>query len=278
MLSRPIRLRQERAMATSPDANTLSLEAAQEMALRITTVFEGGTPMNYQALSGDFDGQGTSFGLIQWNFGQGTLGPLLKLMLDADPAAFAACFGSGADFETRKAALVANRVADQLTWARTLQKSNKPAWSAAFKAIGANDVFNSIQRQQAAGHYHPLVLTALASLRSIAGTLLQAVEFRSYAALFDLCVQQNGLTKAADAIRQRVASERPATQLDLLKIAVVERGKVASPDWAADCISRRMGVLTGAPFEATASGLTKKRDNSQLGLIATSGLRPVAGL
>jgi hypothetical protein len=265
-------------MATAPGPNPLTLEAAQELALRITTVFEGSTPMNYQALTGDFDGQGTSFGLIQWNFGQGTLGPLLKLMLDADPAAFAACFGSTANFATLKAALVANRTADQLAWARALQKSNKPAWSAAFKAIGANDAFNRIQRQQAAGHYHPLVLTALAGLRTLASALLQTVELRTYAALFDLCVQQNGLTKAAEAIRQRVAAEKPASQLDLLKIAVVERGKVASPEWAADCISRRMGILTGVPFQATASGLTKKRDNSQFALIATSGLLPVAGL
>ena len=78
------------------------LELAQEMALKITTVFEGGKSMNYQALADDTDYQATSYGLIQWNFGQGTLGPLLKKMLNQDPTAFAGCFSTGADYDTLK--------------------------------------------------------------------------------------------------------------------------------------------------------------------------------
>lgn len=83
----------------------IALDAAQEIALKITTYFEGGKSMNYQALADDFDGQGTSFGLIQWNFGSDTLGPLLKKMLDKDATAFAACFGDDADYDTLKKAL-----------------------------------------------------------------------------------------------------------------------------------------------------------------------------
>ena len=72
----------------APPAGSINLDLAQEMALKITTFFEGGKSMNYQALAGDFDGQGTSFGLIQWNFGQNTLGPLLKKMIAADATSF----------------------------------------------------------------------------------------------------------------------------------------------------------------------------------------------
>ena len=37
----------------------------------------------FAALSGDFDGQGLSLGVCQWNLGQGTLQALLRAM-DAD--------------------------------------------------------------------------------------------------------------------------------------------------------------------------------------------------
>jgi hypothetical protein len=98
-------------------ATFMNIEEAQRWALQVTTVFEGGKSMNYQALADDFDGQGTSFGLIQWNFGQNTLGPLLNKMLKQNSIKFANCFSPEADYETLKAALVANNQNNQLKWA-----------------------------------------------------------------------------------------------------------------------------------------------------------------
>lgn len=92
-----------------------------------------------------------------------------------------------------KQALDDNQQADQLAWARGVIKDNKAAWREGFRAIGAVDAFNRIQRTEAAAQYHPSVLKALASLRALCPDLLTSVEFRSYAALFDLCVQQNSL-------------------------------------------------------------------------------------
>lgn len=268
------------AALTTPAATAgeLALARAQEMALQITTVFEGGTSMNYKALAGDFDGQGTSFGLIQWNFGQNTLGPLLKLMLAADATAFAGCFGDHADYATLKKALDANKQADQLAWARALQKNNKAAWTAAFTALGGVGVFNRIQREQAAAKYHPIVVGDIANLRTLSADLLKKVEFRSYAALFDMAVQQNGIAKAADEIALRVASEKPATQLALMTIAVSERGAKASSAWQSDCISRRMGILQGAAYESTLHKVTKKRGNPQFALVTDNGTKEVSGL
>ncbi|HEY4744406.1 MAG TPA: peptidoglycan-binding domain-containing protein, partial [Desulfuromonadaceae bacterium] len=50
--------------------------------LALTGSFETGAaiPDCFAGLSGDFDGQGISFGVLQWNFGQGSLQPLLKRM------------------------------------------------------------------------------------------------------------------------------------------------------------------------------------------------------
>jgi hypothetical protein len=226
----------------------------------------------------DFDGQGTSFGLIQWNFGQNTLGPLLRKMKAAHATSFAGCFGQNADYDTLKQALDDNKQADQLAWARGLIKDDKAAWRAAFRAIGAVDAFNRIQRTEAAAQYHPKVQKALASLRALHPDLLTTVALRSYAALFDLCVQQNSLDKALAAIKQRCADAPPATQRALLEIAVVERGKKASSEWVSDCVSRRMGILSGQAWESTEHDITKKRDNPQYSLITDNGDRPVTGL
>src|SRR5262245_35357675 len=51
---------------------------AEEKALRITTTFETGRPLNPAGLAGNFDGQGLSFGMLQWNIGTGSLQPLLR--------------------------------------------------------------------------------------------------------------------------------------------------------------------------------------------------------
>ena len=267
-------------LAPSPAGPTaqVTLAQAQEMALRITTFFESSKSMNFQALADDFDMQGMSFGLIQWNFGQDTLGPLLNKMLAADQPAFAACFGPSTNFPVLKSALDRNDQQGQLDWTRELQARDKPAWRAAFQALGAIDRFNAIQLAEAEAAFHPLAMQAVSQLRLIAPALMGAVEFRSYAALFDLCVQQSGLTKALDQIKLRVKNEKPATQSALLKIAVVERARKANANFQSDCVSRRMGILTGAPFESSEQGITKKRANPQLVLIGQFGAAQVAGI
>jgi hypothetical protein len=273
--------------------DSISLEKAQVMALKITTAFEGKHPMDYQALADDFDGMGMSFGLIQWNFGKNTLGPVLKKMLDKDATAFAACFGKDTDYDTLKAALIAGDQKKELEWARALEKGNRAAWEAAFKKVGASAAFQKIQLEEAVGKYHSRSLKAIAEIREISPKLFEHVEFRSYAAIFDLCVQQGGLHesptkdhkghlieshKALDKIRQRVKDERPATQIDLMKIVVTERGETAKAEWITDCESRRLGILDGAPHEATHGDKKTKRTNSQFGLIEKFGSKYVKDL
>jgi hypothetical protein len=271
------------ALPASPPASTspvqsISLSAAQEIALKITTYFEGGKSMNYQALADDFDGQGTSFGLIQWNFGSNTLGPLLKKMLDKDATAFQNCFGEDADYPTLKKALTDGKKDDQLKWARDRIKNKRSAWESAFKKIGSVDAFNQIQREQAAGQYHPKAMKVIKIAREISSSLFTNIEVRSYAAIFDLCVQQGGIDHVVDAIKKRVADEKPTTQLDMMKIVVTERARTASNKWVSDCLSRRMGILTGASYKSTEHEVTKERKNPQYSLIGDSGTKYVSGL
>ncbi|MEI8299824.1 MAG: hypothetical protein WCH32_17630 [Pseudomonadota bacterium] len=265
--------------AAAPEPIVIALATAQEMALTLTTGYEGegGKAMNYQSLGDNFDGQGMSFGLIQWNFGQNTLGPLLLKMLNADATAFEACFGKGTDFATLKTALEGSKQADQLAWTAAAIKTNRLAWQSAFRAVGANDTFNRIQREQAAGQYHPIVVNSVESLRGISPNLMKTIEFRSYAALFDTAVQQNGTVAAAAAIKARVTKEKPTTQIELLKIAVTERARKANDRWVADCMSRRLGLLAGEAVKATEHEITATRNNPGFSLIASYGTANVAG-
>jgi hypothetical protein len=259
-------------------AQYVSLDEAQETALKITTYFEGGKSMNYQALADDFDGQGTSFGLIQWNFGQNTLGPLLKKMLDKDGTAFKGCFGPDADYDTIKKAIAESRQADQLKWARDRIKNKGSAWESAFKNIGSNNVFNKIQREQAAGQYHPLAMTVIQQLRNVSPALFTNIELRSYAAIFDLCVQQGGIGNSLAEIKKRVTDEKPTSQLEVMKIVVAVRARKANKKWVSDCLSRRMGILTGAAYKSTENDTTMTRKNPQFGLLLDSGAKYVSGL
>jgi|GEM_PF-5617268 len=270
--------------APTPGQGSVALDDAQEMSLKITTYFEGGKSMNYQALADDSDHQATSFGLIQWNFGQNTLGPLLKQMLDKDATAFANCFGPEADYDTLKKALQTGSQGDECKWARDRIKNKRAAWKDAFWKLGAVTAFNQIQLKQAKSDYHPKALGVIEDIREISPKLFTNVEFRSYAAIFDLCVQQGSLHephdghKALDKIKSRVKDEKPASQLELMKIVVTERGRTASAVSRTDCISRRMGILTGSSYKSTEGTSTLERKNPQLTLIGQCGAKYVQGV
>lgn len=97
---------------------------------------------------------------------------------------------------------------------------------------------------------------------------MKKVELVSYCALFDVAVQQQSLTPAVAAIKARVASEHPASQSALVRIAVEERAKAAKHVYVADCMSRRIGVLQQSPYSYTAYGHTSQRTNANFNLIS----------
>ena len=54
-----------------------------ELCLKVSGGFESGTGPSYTTVSGNFDGQGMSAGILQWNAGQGTLQPLVRAIGNA---------------------------------------------------------------------------------------------------------------------------------------------------------------------------------------------------
>ena len=73
--------------------DTSGLTTAERKAVEITSLFETGKRGGFYGLSGNFDGQGLSFGLVNWTIGTGSLQPLLRDFAREHPARWAAAFG-----------------------------------------------------------------------------------------------------------------------------------------------------------------------------------------
>lgn len=248
------------------NSSCIPIVRAQEIALLVSSGYEGKAELDFEALAGNFDGQGMSFGVIQWNFGQGTLGPILKEMRDADTSAFDACFGDNMNLHTLISALNSGNQIAQFNWSTGIQSTNQPGWKQAFKNIGQVEQFKSIQLKHAA-KYHEQVLTCINLMREIAPQHMATIELRTYVALYDLCIQQNNLNKAKQDIIEGYSPSNIKSQNELLIYVCKKRAERAASGWVSDCLSRRIGIIQGSTYTATANGLTSSRANPNFGKI-----------
>jgi hypothetical protein len=145
----------------SHDTETLGadggLTPAELKAVQITSTFETGKRGGFYGLSGNFDGYGISFGLVNWNIGSDSLQPLLRDFASTEPARWKAVFGPDASVF---AALISrtgkDAVKDQLRFA--IQEMNtsevvkgkarwsvKEPWVTYFKRLAADPAFQRIQ-------------------------------------------------------------------------------------------------------------------------------------
>ncbi len=161
----------------------------------------------HDSLNLNLDGAGLSFGIIQWAQIVGNLGKLLTAMQQADPATFAATFGSHwqqllvvTNAATREARMVP--VGGVVLW--------KEPWVSRFRQAGRTPVFVQVQNRVAAqGHHWQGAIEA-------ARTLGFATE-RSVALMYDTSVQQGPdfARKLAQRVRDAYAG-RSATQREIL--------------------------------------------------------------
>lgn len=246
----------------------LPAASALERAMRVTAAYEtSGDP--FQSAAGNFDGAGLSFGPLQVNFGTGTLPELFVRFRGVDEPALAACFEGPGRWEEWQGVLRLPRP-KQIAWAdgiSTGAAKNGVAepWNRCLQSVGRTEVFRREMLRYAYDVYGRKLIVALSWLKGLWPGKIDS--FPCLSALYDLCVQQGSLDKAHSAIRARVAREHPATQTELVQIAVEERGRTASPQWRADCISRRLGILHREPITVTESGKRATRENLRVYLV-----------
>ncbi len=214
--------------------------------LALTGSFETATapPECFAGLSGDFDGQGMSFGVLQWNLGQGSLQPLLSEMNRTQPALARRIFDT--HYPEFRALLGAERD-DQLAWARSIQvprtfKLMEP-WRGMFKTLGRTAEFQNVQLKYAQRLFQ--------EARAMCQTFGVWSE-RAVALMFDIKVQNGSINLLVQAQIQRdLAALAPSLTGDDLEVARLRiianrRAEASKPQWVEDVRERKLTIANGA--------------------------------
>ena len=229
-----------------PPPNPLaSFSSSEHTALRLTTLFEGGRPLQFDALTGNFDNMGISFGLLQWNFGQNSLQPLLREFMRNFPARFTAVFGAEAP---RLRAVLAQPLAQPMQFARSINDASNnimQPWAAHFQALGAEPDFQAIE------------------IRVTRKRMDRALEYvrrfnlcseRSLALMFDIvtqagdswrCVKRRERLINADITAQQQRAARVLTENEVLRLIAEVVIRTSRPQFQADVRARKMAIING---------------------------------
>lgn len=209
--------------------------------LALTGSFETGKPPPdcFAGLSGDFDGQGISFGALQWNFGQGSLQPLLEKMDDQHPGVLQDIFDERCP-EFRE--ILEAPQEHQMDWSRSVQDQNRyvlrEPWQGLFKSLGRCDEFQDLQVEVAGRLYEAAVdLARDYELKSE----------RAVALMFDIKVQNGSIYSYVKEQIMRDFEHLPdgAGEEDRLCIVANRRAEASNPRWVEDVRTRKLTIAKG---------------------------------
>jgi hypothetical protein len=219
-------------------------ESLQFRCMALTGSFETDQffPDCFAGLCGDFDGQGISFGVLQWNLGQGSLQPLLQTMDKTHPELVELIFGQNyADF---KAMLKAPK-SMQLEWAHSIQNLKHvpiEPWKGQLKTLGRQQVFQDIQVQ-----FAKRLFTQAIGLCSDFGLFSN----RAAALMFDITVQNGSIS---DLVKAQIKAEfgrmdpgmsSGQVEVERLRIIANRRAADARPEWVEDVRARKLTIANG---------------------------------
>lgn len=231
---------------------------SKQRAMAITGTFEGA---GWGGVSNAGDGMGWSFGVIQWNFGQSTLQPLILDMQANGPQTFVtactqpvAAYG-GKPINLAPELLAAVRLPGRggVQWCEQHQDANGqplPHWRAVFEALGNVQGFRTVQLK----HAKPYMDRAEVYMSQFG-----FATDRALCLLFDVCVQMGSIS---DESRARYAIESASATSEQQKLVALARavGPQAG-QWSSDVESRKLaiatgkGIVHGRVFDGAAFGL-----------------------
>ena len=219
-------------------------ESLQFRCMALTGSFETNNsfPDCFAGLSGDFDGQGISFGVLQWNLGQGSLQPLLRKIIKTEPEIVESIFAQ--NYEELKSVLAASK-SKQMDWARSIQNLkhilNEP-WNGHFKTLGRQPLFQDIQVESAAR----LFKSANALCRDFG-----LLSTRAVALMFDIKVQNGSVS---DLIKRQIKVDfahidprlsSNDAEVERLRIIANRRASAAKAEWVEDVRTRKLTIANG---------------------------------
>ncbi len=222
----------------------LACASLEHRCLALTGSFETDAPPPdcFADLSGDFDGHGLSFGVLQWNLGRGSLQPLLQRLDARRPGLLDDVFNAHA--ATLRAVLAAPRE-EQLAWARGIQvprHSIHEPWRGLFKTLGRRPECQLVQTQAAE--------SVLAETRKLVAAYGLSSE-RALALMFDIKVQNGGISTRCRAKTLAGFAGLPADlplekrEPQRMRIVAERRAAVAKLKWRPDVLARKLTIADG---------------------------------
>jgi hypothetical protein len=231
------------------DTSTTPLTTTKPLIYRclaLTGSFETGKsiPDCFSGLSGDFDGQGISFGVLQWNFGQKSLQPLLREMRDQHPVIMKSVFRSKCDLLLKALDLSQNEI---MQFARDIQHPVKhfvyQPWREMFVTLGRTSEFQDIETYYA----HETFDEAIRLCREY-----ELGSERAAALMFDIKVQNGSIAsktkKSILADFEAIDKSLPQDELEVTRMRIVanRRADAAKPKWAEDVRARKLCCANGS--------------------------------
>ncbi|MGA1794859.1 MAG: peptidoglycan-binding domain-containing protein [bacterium] len=213
--------------------------------LALTGSFETGKgiPECFAGLSGDFDGQGMSFGVLQWNFGQDSLQALLGDMMKAHPDILKDIFQR--HYDILEEALNSDKE-DLMVFVRSIQHPVRhflfEPWRGMFKSLGRTEEFQNTQLKYAEGLYR-------AALKLCSEYDLWSE--RAAALMFDIKVQNGSIRSLVKRQILSAFGHLPGSvseeELEISKMRIVAnlRAEASNPRWVEDVRARKLCCANG---------------------------------
>ncbi len=213
--------------------------------LALTGTFETGKgiPECFTGITGDFDGQGISFGVLQWNFGQNSLQPLLKEMIQKHRELIEQIFNEY--FPVLETALNSSKE-ELMEFARSIQHPVRhfiyEPWRGMFKTLGRTKEFQDIEVKYAQNLYKKAL------------NLVNEYELwseRAVALMFDIKTQNgsiNLITKHqifADYFNLPEYLSKEELEIEKMKIVANRRAEASNPRWIEDVRKRKLCIANG---------------------------------
>lgn len=227
------------------DLPDLASQSLDRRTAALTGTFETGRgfPECFSGLSGDFDGQGISFGALQWNFGQGSLQPLLGELLRDHREVMESTFGN--HLGTLEAALAGDRE-ELMAFSRAIQHPRRHVvfepWRGMFRALGRTEPCQAGQVRAAGGMYR----TAVEWVRDFGLRSERAV-----ALMFDIRVQNGSISRTVRARIEAEVADLPGDleperrEVESLRIVANRRAEASNPRWVEDVRRRKLTIAEG---------------------------------
>lgn len=212
--------------------------------LALSGSFETTSPVPecFAGLSGDFDGMGISFGALQWNFGQGSLQPLLQEMDKNHPDVLQEIFDNHySEFQ----ALLKETKEEQVRWAKSIQDKKfrlVEPWRGLFKTLGRTQEYQDIQSKAA----EKLFESAVKLCKEFGVSSERAV-----ALMFDIKVQNGSINSTVQSQIERdfkklqLTGDAMKDEVARLRIIANCRAEAANSRWIEDVRTRKLTIANG---------------------------------